>query len=200
SQRTRPQAPIRQAEVAAPPITIQRGPDGRLIISSPDTRALDQLEAMMADFAPPRRDYHIFHIKYPQTWVYGIELNLKDFFKDDLEGGEPTLDWYGGIINRRDNSPSRLSKRRALKIISDVDSRTILVQGATPSQLATISDLIEIYDQPISSDPQAVRTPKFFKMQYSNPEAVANTLKAVYRDLLSTNDPALRDPNGNKED
>jgi type II secretory pathway component GspD/PulD (secretin) len=185
---------------SAPPIAIHRGPDGRLIISSPDTRALDQLEAMMADMAPPRRDYHIFRLQYPNTWAYGIELTLKDFFKDDIQGGEPTLDWWGGVVNRRDSTPSRLSKRRSLKIISDEDSRTLLVQGATPSQLQTISDLIEIYDQPTSSDPQALRTTKFFKLKYSSAEIIADTLKAVYRDLLSTNDPALRDPNGNKED
>jgi type II secretory pathway component GspD/PulD (secretin) len=191
---------IPPADQSAPPISIQRGPDGRLIISSPDTRALDQLEAMMADMAPPRRDYHIFHLKYPNTWAYGIELTLKDFFKDEMQGGEPTLDWWGGVVNRRDSSPNRLSKRRSLKIISDEDSRTLLVQGATPSQLQTISDLIDIYDQPTSSDPQALRTTKFFKLKYSSAETIADTLKSVYRDLLSTNDPALRDPNGNKED
>jgi len=183
----------------APPITIQRGPDGKLIITSSDTRALDRLEAMMVDVAPPRRDYHIFHLKYPQTWAYGIELNLKDFFKDEMDTTTSYDPFWGTRVTQQDAGGSRLSKRRSLKIISDADSRTILVQGATPSQLQTIGDLIDIYDQPASSDPQAMRTTKFFHLEYSSAETVADTLKSVYRDLLSTNDPALRDPNGDKE-
>ena len=181
-----------------PPVVIQRGPDGKLYISSPDTRALDALEGFVSEVAPARKDYHIFHLKYPQTWAYGIELILREIFEEDLSG-DPTLDWYGGIINQKDNSPSRLSKRRPLKIISDEDTSTILVQGASPTQLEIIADMIEIYDQPTSSDPQALRTMKFFHLKYTKADVIAETIKQVYRDLLSTNDPALKDPNGDKE-
>jgi hypothetical protein len=137
-------------------------------------------------------------LKYSSTWAYDIELILRDFFKGEIEG-TPVLDWYGGIVNQREDSPARLSKRRQLKIISDESSRTILVQGATPSQLETIGHLIEIYDRPTTGDPQALRTMQFFHLKNAQASTVADTIKAVYRDLLSTNDPALRDPNEDKE-
>ena len=44
-----------------------------------------------------------------------------------------------------------------------------------------------------------MRVTKFFNLKHSNAAAIADTIKSVYRDLLSTNDPALKDPNGNKE-
>lgn len=176
---------------AAPPITIQRGINGKLIIGSPDTRALDQLEDLMVEMAPAPKDYKVFQMKYPTTWAYGIQLLLEDFF-GVVEDGDPTLDWYGNIINQNSNQGSRMSRRKKLKILSDLDSNTILVQGATPEQLKDIEDLIKVYDRPLSSDPQQQRTNKIFKLQYSQAEAVAETIKQVYRDLLSMNDPALQ--------
>ena len=40
------------------------GPDGNIVISSDDTQALDQLEELAAELAPPRKDYNIFRLKY----------------------------------------------------------------------------------------------------------------------------------------
>ena len=53
-----------------PPISITRTPDGRLMISSQDTRALDSLEEVMTRMIPPRKDYKIFLVKYADAyWV-----------------------------------------------------------------------------------------------------------------------------------
>ncbi len=185
----------------APEITIQRGPNGRLIIGSPDTRALDRLEDMLGDLAPPRRDYQVFRLKYPNTWAYGIELTLEEIFDEELKDEGPSYDpWYGFSRSSGDTKTDtgRLSQRKPLKIIADEDTRTILVQGATPSQLEIIEDIIEVYDQPQSGDPQNIRQTELFRIRYSQAKIVADTVKAVYRDLLSENDPALQ--SGKKDD
>ncbi len=178
-----------------PEVTIQRGPNGRLIIGSPDTRALDRLEDMLSDLAPPRRDYQVFRLRYPNTWAYGIELTLEEIFAEELKDDGTSYDPWFGFSRNQDNSKSdtgRLSQRKPLKIISDEDTRTILVQGATASQLEIIEDIIQIYDQPQSGDPQSIRQTEIFRVRYSQAKVVADTVKAVYRDLLSENDPALQ--------
>lgn len=177
-----------------PPITIQRLPNGRIVFSSPDTQALDRLEDMLNELAPPPKEYKVFQLKYPTTWAYGIELILKDFF-DDSSNKETTYDPWWGTTTTKVNRSQRLSRRKELKIISDEDSHTILVQGATDDQLAAIQDLIDIYDRPASNDPQAIRKTEVFTLEYSKAPIIADTVKQVYRDLLSANDPALQNPN-----
>jgi type II secretory pathway component GspD/PulD (secretin) len=98
---------------------------------------------------------------------------------------------YGSDSQNDTDSERRLSKRRKLTFISDTDSNTILVEGASPEQLKTIDELIQVYDQPPPSDTQSVRKTEVIRLKYSKAKAVADTVKDVYRDLLSANDKAL---------
>jgi len=180
----------------APPITIQQLPNGRILINSPDTKALDRLELFIEDITPPPKDFEVFEIKH--AWPFGIELILTDFFEAQ-EDQETIRDWWGNNVTINEAGPSRLSTQRKLKIISDDDSMTLLVQGASPEQLETIRRLLEIYDKPESSDPNAIRVTKLFAIQHSKAQNIADTIKSVYRDLLSSNDPSLQNgQNGNK--
>ncbi len=64
-----------------PPIEIRFDSDGNLLLLSEDLEALDRLESLMLRDAPPQRPYDVFQIHNARaTW---IELNLKDYFKDD---------------------------------------------------------------------------------------------------------------------
>ncbi len=173
----------------APPVTIRQLPDGRLQLESNDPKALDELEFIISELAPSAPDYKIFQVEH--AWPFGIELILLDFFESD-DDEEQVLDLFGRTRTFSKDSPDRLSKQRKLKIISDDDSRTILVQGASAQQLAIIEDLIQIYDRSVSSDPQAIRVTKIFHLEYSEAVVLAETVKSVYRDLLSANDPALQ--------
>ena len=85
----------------------------------------------------------------------------------------------------------KLSKQRPLKIISDSDTNSILVQGADAAQLKRIEDLILFYDKPEPTDAQSVRKRQTFTLHYSKAKVIAETIKDVYRDLLSANDKAL---------
>ncbi|HYW79503.1 MAG TPA: secretin N-terminal domain-containing protein, partial [Thermoguttaceae bacterium] len=86
-----------------------------------------------------------------------------------------------------------------LRFISDSDTNTILVQGADAQQLKTIEDLIKIYDLPEPTDSQSVRKTQVFYLKYSQATVVAETIKDVYRDLLSDNDKALASSRQNEE-
>ena len=179
-----------------PNVRISQGPDGRLVISSDDTEALDLLEELIAEYAAGRPDFKIFKLKHPATWAYGIELMLEEYFEDEQKQQSGSRSRYYDPWGSRSGSQStdstrRLSKRRPLKFISDEDTRTILVQGADSEQLKTIEELINLWDQPVSEESQLVRKTQIFQVRYSTASTIAETVKEVYRDLLSENDKSL---------
>jgi type II secretory pathway component GspD/PulD (secretin) len=178
-----------------PPVSITEAPDGRLIITSQDTEALSRLEELISRLAPQRKDYHVFKLEWAEA--YWVKWNLEDFFEEEDEGDssrrsyfDPWYYPYRSSSGSRDTS-RRLSRRRPLRFISDDDTNTILVQGATPDQLRTIQDLIDLYDQPPSTDSQSVRKTQVFQIHYSEADVVAEAVKDVYRDLLSERDKSL---------
>jgi len=180
-----------------PPVQISVGPDGRLVISSQDTRALDLLEELMAQLAPPQPDFKIFQLKYASS--FWVRMNLEDYFKeeDDEEKGSRRYYYYDYAPREKKDKTYRLSQRRPLKFIDDVDTNTILVVGADPEQLKTVEELVRLWDVPPPSDSESARLCTIFQVQYSKASIIAETVKEVYRDLLSSNDKALQ---GGKKD
>ena len=185
------------------PINVRVGADGQIYLESEDTAALDRFEELLEEYAPPRRNWHVFELKYPNTWPYGIELILKDIFKEEMEEEQsgsmrysPFFGFYPG--SGSDRGPASLSSRKPLKIISDSDSHTILVQGASKDQLTMIEELIAVYDRPTSTEPASIRRTQVIPIKYSKASVIAEAVKDVYRDLLSENDKALQ--SGKKDD
>ncbi|NQT17875.1 MAG: hypothetical protein HQ582_34295, partial [Planctomycetes bacterium] len=189
-----PPAPSVAADKPAPPVSITQAPDGRLIITSEDTGALDRLEELIGQMAPPRKDYHWIKLRYAEA--YWVKWNLEDFFEEEEEKDDSSsrYDYYWGYMpssGSKDSGGRRLSRRRPLRFISDDDTNTILVQGASPEQLATIDDLVEVYDTPPASDSESARKTEVFAVRYSKATVIAEAVKDVYRDLLSDRDKAL---------
>ena len=188
---------------APPPVSITVGPDGRLIIASQDTAALDLIEQLIAEAAPPRKEYEIFHLEHALS--YWVAFNLEDFFKEE-EGEKPNsrypyyfFDPFGSSSSSGKDVTRRLSKRRPLKFISDDDTNTILVIGADPRQLKIIAELIELYDVPEEISTQAVRVTQMFHIRYSTASVVAETIKDAYRDLLSSSDRTFAKQQSNQQ-
>ena len=190
------------AATALPKVRITQGPDGRLIVSSKDPRVLDMLEEIMEQMAPKRRGYKIFKMKYQSTWAYSVALNLEDFFEDN-EGKTPAYS-YSPYYGFRPSGSSftgtrKLGKKRPPRFIADSDTNTILVQGADEEQLKIIQELIDIYDVPLDSESKSIRITKAFYLKYGKASVIAQTIKDVYRDLLSSNDKALQNPNAKEK-
>jgi type II secretory pathway component GspD/PulD (secretin) len=184
-----------------PPVEIKMDDQGHIIISSDDIDALDSIEELAAQLAAPRKGYKVYKLKY--AWAYTVAVNLEEFFKDEdkKDSRSNILDYiygYGGQDDTKDTS-NRLSKRRPLRFISDPDSNTILVENADAAQLKTIAELIELYDKQ-QDDSQSVRKTESVHLEYSKAKVVAETIKDVYRDLLSSNDKALQGAKGNDRD
>jgi type II secretory pathway component GspD/PulD (secretin) len=196
--RRQNKAPREPAEKA--PIYISRGPDGGIVLRSDDTRALDVLEDLLTQWAPPRSDYEIFRLKNADAMY--VKMNLEDYFKeegDDKKNNGRSYYYWDYYPQTTKKNPRRLSKRRELKFIDDYDTNSILVTGADANQLRTIKSLIDEYDKPQESDSQSARLTKYFPVRYSKASTVAETIKEVYRDLLSANDKALQSNQKNQK-
>ncbi len=184
-----------QKNTTPSPINLSFAPDGSLVISSEDTAALDVLEELIRQTAPPLPDYKIYKLKYADA--YWVMDNIEEFFEedeDDDNGGFNPF-YFGFPSPKKSQSRSRLSQRRKLKFIYDLDTNSILVQGANSQQLKTIEDLIEVYDQPEPTNSQSARVSTVFPIRHSKASIVAAAIKDVYRDLLSSNDKALQSNN-----
>jgi type II secretory pathway component GspD/PulD (secretin) len=137
-------------------------------------------------------------LKY--AWAYGVSLNLEDFFQVDKKDKRRMPWWRGGWDDNQDTTDDRrLSKRRKLKFIYDLDTNSVLVTGADSSQMRTIEDLIAVYDQPPPRDTQSVRKTEVLRLRYAKAKTVADTVKEVFRDLLSPNDKSLANAPGQRK-
>ncbi len=197
SETTRPDAASATDHPA--PIRIEIDASGNLVLISPDTEALDRLENMMLQIAPPKRPYQVFHIEHASA--FWMRLNLEDYFEDeDADDSDPLGLWILGMsgLGGGDNSPSGLGKGAKLRFIDDPDTNTLVVSGATTDQLQTIAELIELWDVPEPVNKRKTRFTKLVNISYGRAEQIAETIKDAYRDLLSSNDKAFAQgrPNG----
>ena len=172
-------------------IRIELDAQGNLILTSPDTAALDQLENLMLQIKPPKRPYVVFHIEHASaTWM---KLNLEDYFKDLEDDEDSSSDnffrWYwGNDDDDKDKKPTGLGKGVKLRFVDDLDTNTLVVTSATGEQLQTIQELIELWDVPEPVNKRKTRFTKLVEIKYGNAEKIAETVKEAYRDLLSSND------------
>jgi len=160
------------SESDAPSINITEGPGGQLIITSQDVEALDAVESLIQQILPQKADYEVFRLEHASP--YSIQLTLEQFFGIDQAP-------YG-------RSGLSASATPALKFISDIDTGTLLVQGATADQLQKIEGLIRLYDREERLEAEQQRKTEIYEVKYSHAQAVAEVVKEVYRDLLSSND------------
>lgn len=180
------------ASTAKSTIKIRFDEQGNLVLESSDKRALDQLEEWMITNAPPEKEYDVFQIKHARpSW---IRLSLEDYFKDDSgkKDSDIVFRWLFDMdAPKKDNDEPQLGKKRKLKFMSDSDSNTLLVSGATDAQLKTIQRLIDLWDKPEKQDKQNLRFTKTVKVEYSKAQNISDAIKDAFRDLLSSNDKAL---------
>ena len=187
------------------PIRIRMDADGNIVLESEDLEALDRLEQMMLDRAPPSRKHVVFSIRHARpSW---IKLNLEDYFKEDKkEKQNDGRDMFFSYIfdleppEKEDDSP-QLGRRRKLRFISDNDTKSLVVIGADSGQRETITRLIKLWDVPPAEDKRTLRYTNIVKVEHSKADSIAEAIKDAFRDLLSSNDKALErpSPDANKE-
>lgn len=172
---------------------------GNLVLSSSDTKALDQLENLMLDIKPPSRSYEVFKIVNASVTL--LTIDLEDYFENPDDKKDDSSDrfrrWIFGGDSDTDKGPTGLAKGGELRFLPNSDTGTIVVMGATGAQLQTIRELIELWDVGEPVNPKLSRFTKLVTIQYGRSEKIAGTVKEAYRDLLSSNDKAFSGAGGN---
>ncbi|MEE9602273.1 MAG: hypothetical protein V3V75_03145, partial [Thermoguttaceae bacterium] len=74
-----------------PPIKITINSEGRIIIASEDTAALDQLQDLIEQLSPSRPEYHYFKLRYISA--FDVVYNLEKYFEDDLKEEDDDSYW-----------------------------------------------------------------------------------------------------------
>ena len=183
---------------AAPPVTVRRTP-GR------PAGARKRRPGRARRAGRPRRRTHPAAAGLPglPTQAHRIHVlagqSAGGLFRRPTARRRRFTTMWGDPVNVPKDAPDRLSKRKPLRFIGDIDTRTILVQNATPAQLRQIGDLLEIWDRAPEQKGGALRLTKLWSLENAKASEVAATLKDVYRDLLSTNDPALKSKDDEKK-
>ena len=202
TRRTESRIPTSAGQDSKPPVEIRIDSQGNLVISSQDTKALDQLENLMLEIKPPQRPYRVFQIKNASVTL--VTLDLKEYFTDEEEKDDSNADsfyrWYwGNSDDDDDKSPTGLAKTGKLRFLANSDTNTIVVTGASGEQLRTIEELIRLWDvaEPVNS--KRSRFTKLVTIQYGRAEKIADTVKEAYRDLLSSNDKAFSGKQGGQK-
>lgn len=83
---------------------------------------------------------------------------------------------------------SALYTRPAIRIEADSRINRLMIQDATPRQMALIDQLIPILDQPTQEDERLIRQQRIYRARHKRASEIVTVVKEVYRDLLSTND------------
>ncbi len=179
---------------------------GNLVLFSDNLAALDRLERMMAEFKPPRREFEIFHVEHADAlWISG---KLGTYFRNrepPKSQNNAFFSWYFDDMSpQQDTKPENsLDNRPPLKFLADIDTKSIIVQGADDADLETIGQLIDLWDVPEPRKETNVRRTQLIKIRYTKADLLVATVKEVYRDLLSATDSSFQTPpsgEGDKKD
>lgn len=176
------------------PVVIQVDENGRMTLASENSALLDLLEDILLEMTPPPKEYEVFTLKHAPA-LY-VSWNLEDYFEvEEEEESAPRSPWFWDSSRQDEKEdPRRLSQRAPIKFLADTDTNTILVQNANAAQLDTIRELIELYDKPEPIVEETKRLNATYAVRYSRASAIAESVKEVFRDLLSSNDKSLQAP------
>jgi type II secretory pathway component GspD/PulD (secretin) len=198
---SRPMTASGATDAEVPPVSIRVDQGGNLVLQSLDTQALDLLEEYMLANRPPRKPYDIFKVRYARaSWV---TLNLREYFEKKQEDRRP--DFYAFFFDdfrsRNKDESQQLGKKSPLRFIYDNDTNSIVVTGASDSDRQTIKELIELWDVPEPKKGEDKdRYTRLIRIKYSRADAIVNTIKEAYRDLLSATDKSVQNQAGNQEE
>lgn len=189
-----------------PTIKIGLDPQGNLVLYSEDIEALNALETLMTDIAPPARPYQVVKVKHQTaTWItYDLEDYFKDLASDEEKDQDPRAAYYSYIFGietgqSKKKTPAQLGRKRPLRFIPNNDTQTILVIGADDAIFDTVQRLVELWDVPDKVDDSRVRYTKIVQVKYSRAEVLVETMKEAFRDLLSSNDKAFQKKNDDEK-
>jgi hypothetical protein len=159
SANTEPMAPVR----------VITGEDGDMVIVSRDPVAAETAKEFVEQIVPGEGDVQVIQLKHAQATMVKTQLD--------------TL-----LEHTRSYDSSTLSSDSPLRIESDLRTNRLIVQHATARQMRLINEMVPQLDQPEQEDSRLVRQQRIYRAQRKRAAEIAEIVKEVYRDLLSSSD------------
>lgn len=179
-----------------PKVTVTVNDDGQLVIISDDPTAIDEMQELIDQLAPPQPEFKYYRLGY--IAVGDMKDILETYFLEDLAEDDRNQDWRVRLFGNQNNNEetATLGRRRKLRFIDDYYTNTLIVSNASPSQMRVIDNMIKMYDvkmEPIGFDERETIT---VRVKYSRASDIAKALKEVYADLLSSKDKEFQGRDG----
>jgi hypothetical protein len=201
-----PAREVAQAEEPASPpeepkLKLERNAEGKLVVTSSDPALAELVQKLSAEQFAEGQGLKLFRMQNRNTYVTGVAEKLTQFFDERKKIEErrltekPVGKWYDPAVGRWIDSPrgdaaKTRPVRPAPKLITDEDSGSILLIDAAPDQVKMAEELIALYDTPEAQETPVVRVTRLVQVQHGQVRPIADTLRDVYRDLLSSSDAA----------
>ena len=201
-----PAREVAQAEEPASPLEepklrLERNAEGKLVVTSSDPALAELVQKLSAEQFAEGQGLKLFRMQNRNTYVTGVAEKLTQFFDERKKIEErrmtekPVGKWYDPAVGRWIDSPrgdaaKTRPVRPAPKLITDEDSGSILLIDAAPDQVKMAEELIALYDTPEAQETPVVRVTRLVQVQHGQVRPIADTLRDVYRDLLSSADAA----------
>lgn len=186
---------------AEPKLKLERNAEGKLVVTSSDPALAELVQKLSAEQFAEGQGLKLFRMQNRNTYVTGVAEKLTQFFDERKKIEErrltekPVGKWYDPAVGRWIDSPrgdaaKTRPVRPAPKLITDEDSGSILLIDAAPDQVKMAEELIALYDTPEAQETPVVRVTRLVQVQHGQVRPIADTLRDVYRDLLSSSDAA----------
>jgi len=152
-----------------PPVSVIVGKDeDEMIIVSRDPIAAQAAKEIVEQITPDEPEVEIITLKHAQAAVVKTQLQA--------------------LVAPLSTPASGLDTQKPLTIEADSRINRLMIQHATPRQMELINNLIAVLDQPTQEEERLVREQRIYRAQRKRASEIAEVVKEVYRDLLSTSD------------
>jgi type II secretory pathway component GspD/PulD (secretin) len=153
-----------------PPVHVIPGNDGDMVILSRDPIAAATAKQFVEQIVPTPDDVQVIELKHAQAALVKTQLDL-------------LLDH-----TRSNETSSALNTEPTLKIEADVRTNRLMIQHATTRQMRLINEMVPQLDRPEQENERLVRQQRVYRAQRKRAAEIAEIVKEVYRDLLSSSD------------
>jgi type II secretory pathway component GspD/PulD (secretin) len=141
-----------------------------MIILSRDPEAAEAAKELVEQIVPDAPEVEVITLKHSQAAQVKFQL-------DSILG-----------INQISAIPSSLDTSKRITIDADSRINRLMIQNASAKQMELIKQVIPVLDQPTQEDERLVRQQRIYRAQRKRASEIAEVVKEVYRDVLSTND------------
>jgi len=170
----------------------------QLIISSPDTKALDKMEELyerLSGAIPPRTRWNVFYLRsadateaaqmierlFPQSNVTASTSSSGSGLLGSLAGGVSTIG--RGLMNVSGLNQT-LSASQSLRIVTDIRSNALFVAGPN-DQVAEVEQILEVLDTTELPESLRDRVPRTIAIEHADVEEVAEVVESVFKDSMT---------------